>query len=241
MCGRVIQSSSPLRLSIVDGLDAKDDRLNGYRSRYNAAPGQNLLVIADDKETDTPSLELMRWGLIPCWMKDPKGGRKPINAKAETVAKLPMFRTAYAKRRCIIPVDGFFEWQAIKDVNAKQPYAIAMKDGSPFGLAGIYDNWKDPETEEWIRTFAIITLPANKLLDQIHHRMPAILEPDTYARWLGPDPDPHDLIISYPSERMKMWPISRRVNSPANDDEAILEPAIQATSDPLKWKLPSSA
>jgi putative SOS response-associated peptidase YedK len=240
MCGRVIQSSSPLRLSIVDGLEAKDDRLNGFRSRYNAAPSQNLLVIADDNETGTPSLELMRWGLIPCWMKDPKGGRKPINAKAETVAKLPMFRTSYAKRRCIIPVDGFFEWHAIKDVKAKQPYAIAMKDGSPFGLAGIYDNWKDPETEEWIRTFAIITLPANKLLDQIHHRMPAILEPDTYDRWLGPEQDPHDVLISYPSEKMKMWPISRRVNSPANDDEAILEPAVQATSDPLKWKLPSS-
>jgi putative SOS response-associated peptidase YedK len=99
MCGRVIQSSSPLRLSIVDGLDAKDDRLNGFRSRYNVTPNQNLRVIAEDKETGTPSLELMRWGLIPCWMKDPKGGRKPINAKAETVAKLPMFRTAYAKRR----------------------------------------------------------------------------------------------------------------------------------------------
>ena len=99
MCGRVIQSSSPLRLSIVDGLDAKDDRLNGFRSRYNAAPSQKLLVIAEDKETGTPSLELMRWGLIPYWMKDRKGGRKPINAEAETVAKLPMFRTAYAKRR----------------------------------------------------------------------------------------------------------------------------------------------
>ena len=240
MCGRVIQSSSPLRLSIVDGLDASDDRLNGFRSRYNAAPSQNLLVIAEDHETGKPSLELMHWGLIPCWMKDAKGGRKPINAKAETVAKLPMFRTAYAKRRCIVPVDGFFEWHAIKNMKAKQPYAIAMKDGSPFGLAGIWDNWRDPETEEWISTFAIITLPANKLLDQIHHRMPAILEPDTYARWLGPEPDPRDLLISYPSEEMEMWPISRRVNSPANDDEAILEPAVQATSDPLKWKLPQS-
>jgi putative SOS response-associated peptidase YedK len=231
----------PLRLSIVDGLDAWDDRLGGFRPRYNAAPSQNLLVIANDHETGEPSLELMRWGLIPYWIKDAKGGRKPINAKAETVANLPMFRTAYAKRRCIIPVDGFFEWHAIKEAKAKQPYAIAMKDGSPFGLAGIWDNWKDPETEEWIRTFAIITLPANKLLDQIHHRMPAILKPKTYARWLGPEPDPHDLLISYPSEEMKMWPIPRRVNSPANDDEAVLEPAAQATSDPLKCKLPSNA
>ena len=102
-----------------------------------------------------------------------------------------------------------------------------MKDGSPFGLAGIWDNWLDPATEEWVRTFAIITLPANKLLEPIHHRMPAILEPRSYARWLGQEPDPHDVLISYPSEPMTMWPISRRVNSPANDDAALLEPATK--------------
>ena len=111
---------------------------------------------------------------------------------------------------------------------AKQPYAIAMQDGSPFGLAGIWDNWRDPTTDEWVRTFAIITLQANELLDPIHHRMPAILEPGSYARWLGQEPDPRDLLISYPSELMTMWPISRRVNSPANDDQALLEPLNEA-------------
>lgn len=131
-----------------------------------------------------------------------------------------MFREAYAFRRCIVPVDG---WRAIRGARAKQPYAIAMKDGSPFGLAGLWENWKNPNTEEWERTFAIITVPSNKLVGQIHDRMPAILEASSYERWLSVEFDPHDLLITYPSEQMTMWPISRRVNKPENDDPSLLE------------------
>ena len=225
MCGRVIQSSEPLRLAIVDGLDVSDSRMGNVRPRYNAAPSQELLVIRENYETGERFLDLIKWGLIPYWCKDRKGGRKPINAKAETIAKLPMFRNAYAQRRCIVPVDGFFEWRAIKGARAKQPYAIAMKDGSPFGLAGIWENWRNPDTDEWERTFAIITVPSNELVGQIHDRMPAILKPDSYERWLGPEPDPRDLLITYPSGPMTMWLISTRVNSPANDDPSLLEPA----------------
>jgi putative SOS response-associated peptidase YedK len=105
------------------------------------------------------------------------GGRKPINAKCETVATLPTFRDAYRLRRCILPVDGFYEWKAIKGQRAKQPYAIAMKDGSPFGIAGLWENWKDPASGEWIRTFAVITTDANELVAEIHDRMPTILAP----------------------------------------------------------------
>ena len=118
MCGRVIQSSGPLRLAIVDGLAVSDSRMANVTPRYNAAPSQELLVIRENHEISERSLDLIKWGLIPYWCKDPKGGRKPINAKAETVAKLPMFRDAYAKRRCIVPVDGFFEWQAVKGARA---------------------------------------------------------------------------------------------------------------------------
>jgi putative SOS response-associated peptidase YedK len=120
-------------------------------------------------------------------------------------------------------VDGFLEWRAIKGARAKQPYAIAMKDGSPFGLAGLWENWKNLKTGEWERTFAIITVPSNELVAQIHDRMPAILKPASYARWLSLEPDPHDLLITYPSEPMTMWPISRRVNKPENDDAALLK------------------
>ena len=144
MCGRIIQKSGPLRLAIVEGLDVVDSRYGNVPPRYNGAPSQEMLVIRQNHQTGERSLDLLKWGLIPYWIDDPKGGRKPINAKAETVSRLPMFRDAYQRRRCIVPVDGFFEWQATK--GGKQPYAIAMKDGSPFGIAGIWENWKEPAT-----------------------------------------------------------------------------------------------
>ncbi len=137
-------------------------------------------------------------------------------------------------RRCILPVDGFFEWRAITGARAKQPYAIAMKDGSPFGLAGIWENWRDPNTGEWERTFAIITASSNELVAQIHNRMPAILPPQSYDRWLSLEPDPHDRLISYPSELMTIWPISTRVNKPENDEPAILDRA----PEPIDWQSP---
>jgi putative SOS response-associated peptidase YedK len=135
MCGRVIQSSTPIRLAIVEGMRVRDSRVHDYPSRWNGAPSQELLVIRRNHQTGQVSLDPLRWGLIPYWCEDPKGGRKPINAKCETVNKLPMFRDAYRRRRCILPVDGFYEWNAIKG-KFKQPYAIAMKDGSPFRIGG---------------------------------------------------------------------------------------------------------
>ena len=234
MCGRVIQSSGPLRLAIVEGLNVSDSRLANVPRRYNAAPSQELFVIRQNHKTSERSLDLLKWGLIPYWCQDPKGGRRPINAKAESVAMLPMFKEAYARRRCIVPVDGFFEWRAIKGARAKQPYAIAMKDGSPFGLAGLWENWKNPNTGEWERTFAIITVPSNELLAKIHNRMPAILEPRSYERWLGLVPNPHDLLITYPPEPMTMWPISTRVNKPENDDPSLLDRA----KEPVDWQAP---
>jgi putative SOS response-associated peptidase YedK len=159
---------------------------------------------------------------------DPAGGRKPINAKCETVARLPTFRDAYRLRRCIVPVDGFFEGKAIKGQKAKQPYAIAMKDGSPFGIGGLWENWKQPGTGEWVRTFAIITTDANELVADIHDRMPLILAPSDYLRWLSEEPDPRDLMRPYPAGVMRMWPISTRVNKPENDDPSIVEPVEPA-------------
>ena len=144
MCGRVIQSSGPVRYAIVDGMNVRDSRVHNYPPRWNAAPSQDLLVIRRNPQTGEVSLDPLRWGLIPYWCQDPKGGRKPINAKCETVRNLPTFRDAYRRRRCIVPVDGFFEWKAIKGQKAKQPYAIAMKDGSPFGIGGLWENWKEP-------------------------------------------------------------------------------------------------
>jgi putative SOS response-associated peptidase YedK len=215
MCGRVIQSSRPLRLAIVERLNISDSRMGNIRPRYNAAPSQELLVIRENHKTGERSLDPIKWGLIPHWCSDPRGGRKPINAKAENISRLPVFREAYALRRCIVPVDGFFEWRAIRGARAKQPYAIAMKDGSPFGLTGLWENWENPKTNQRERTFAIITVPSNDLVGH--------LEPKSYKRWLGPETDPHDLLVTYPSEPMTMWPISTRVNSTDNDDPSLLD------------------
>jgi putative SOS response-associated peptidase YedK len=224
MCGRVVQSSEPLRYQFVDGMNVRDSRLHNYPRRWNAAPSQKLLVIRRNHKTGEISLDPLRWGLIPSWCSDPKGGRKPINAKAETVASLPTFRDAYRLRRCMVPVDGFFEWKATKGQMAKQPYAIAMKDGAPFGIAGIWENWKEPSSGEWIRTFAILTTDANEVIADIHNRMPVILAPADHTRWLSEEPDPRELIRPFPASLMRMWSISTRVNKPDNDDPAIVEP-----------------
>src|SRR5262245_7247989 len=119
MCGRVIQSSGPLRYAIVDGMNVRDSRVHNYPSRWNAAPSQELLVIRRNHRNGEVSLDPLRWGLIPNWCNDPTGGRKPINAKCETVRDLPSFRDAYRTRRCIVPVDGFFEVKAIQGPGAK--------------------------------------------------------------------------------------------------------------------------
>ena len=230
MCGRVIQSSAPGSYAIVDGMNVRDSRVHNYPPRWNGAPSQDLLVIRRNHKTGEVSLDPLRWGLIPYWCEDRKGGRKPINAKCETLRTLPSFREAYRKRRCILPVDGFFEWKAIKGQKAKRPYAIAMKDGSPFGIGGLWENWRDPTSSEWVRTFAIITTDANDLVAEIHDRMPLILAPTDYTRWLSDEPDPGDLMRSFPAEPMRMWPISTRVNKPENDDPSIVEPIAIATS-----------
>jgi putative SOS response-associated peptidase YedK len=192
--------------------------------RYNGAPGQDHWVIRQHPKTGERSLDRMWWGLIPYWVKDAKGGRIPINAKAETVASLPSFRDAYARRRCLLPIDNFFDWRAIKGAKIKQPYAIGMKSGDPFALAAIWENWRPPGTEEWMRTFAVITCPANEMMATIHDRMPVIIPTIAYDRWLDNiEPDPRDLLVPFPSEPMTMWPISARVNKPENDDPGVLD------------------
>jgi putative SOS response-associated peptidase YedK len=236
MCGRVVQVSDTIRLSIVDGLGVRDSRLSNYPRRWNGAPSQELLVIRENHKTGERSLDLLTWGLIPYWCTDPKGGRKPINAKSETVATLPTFKDACRRRRCILPVDAFYEWKASK--GGKQPYAIAMKDRSPFGIAGIWENWKNPDGE-WVRTFAILTTPANELIGAIHDRMPAVLAPAAYDRWLGTESDPRDVLQPFPSELMAIWPISTRVNSPSNDDEQLLE-EIELAQAPVAVIAPES-
>jgi putative SOS response-associated peptidase YedK len=222
MCGRITQKSNPNKLGLGLTTVTLIEPLQ-VPPRYNGAPGQEHWVIRRNPKTGEPMLDLLWWGLIPYWVKDANGGRKPINAKSETIASLPSFRDAYARRRCLLPIDNFFEWRAIKGIKTKQPFAIGMKSGEPFALAAIWENWQRPGTEEWVRSFAVITCPANEMMAQIHDRMPAIVPAEGYDRWLANvEPDTRDMLVPHPSELMTMWPISTRVNKPENDDTAIL-------------------
>lgn len=221
MCGRFTQLSADLA-GLEFELDEADEQFGSGCARYNGAPSQDFWIIRRHPETGCNVGNRLVWGLIPHWSKEPDGGRKPINARSETVARLPSFRAAFAKRRCILPINNFFEWR--KTTPPKQPFAIGMTDGAPFGLAAIWENWRQPETGEYLRTFCILTCPANDLITTIHDRMPVILPSDVYERWLSSvEPNPNELFTSYPSTDMRMWPISTRVNSPRNDDPGILD------------------
>jgi putative SOS response-associated peptidase YedK len=211
--------------AVLPGLDfvyGEDTEGASGRQRYNGAPSQDFWVVRRHPQTGVYQADRLIWGLIPHWMTETNGGRKPINAKSETITRLPSFRSAYARRRCIVPINNFFEWR--KTELPKQPFAIGMKDGSPFGLAAVWENWKHPETGLYVRTFCILTCPANELIAPIHDRMPVILPPPAYERWLSPlEPDPHDLLIPYPADLMKMWPVSSRINSPKNDTPDLID------------------
>jgi putative SOS response-associated peptidase YedK len=194
--------------------------------RYNGAPSLDYPIIIKDLVREPVTMGTIfvsaRWGLIPRWMA-PGGRPPPINARCEGIATNGMFKSAYRARRCLVPIDGFFEWKDIFGTGKnKQPYAIALKSGKPFALAGVWETFRDQAGIE-IRSFAIVTCPANEMMADIHHRMPVILNPEDYDRWLSSEPDPHDLMRPFPSELMTMWPIDRKVGSPKNDSPDIIE------------------
>jgi putative SOS response-associated peptidase YedK len=192
-----------------------------WRSRYNIAPTQAVIVVGDDGKR---YLKSMRWGLIPSWAKDPSIGNRMINARVETLAEKPAFRAALKKRRCIIPAGGFYEWQKLGKV--KQPMRIMLKSREPFGFAGLWEHWKSPDGEE-ILSCTIITIEANELLKAVHERMPVILTRDAEAAWLDPKTQEPEkllpLLKQYPAGEMEFYPVSRDVNSPAIDRPANIE------------------
>jgi putative SOS response-associated peptidase YedK len=165
--------------------------------------------------------------LIPTWAKDPKIGSSLINARAETVAEKPAFRSALRKKRCLIAVDGFYEWQAVAGQKTKQPYYIGVKDVPAFAFAGLAEHWTSPEGAP-VQTCTIITTTANSLMQPIHQRMPVILDPVDYDRWLDPEKqDPSDvlpLLQPFPADRMRAVPVSTLVNSPRNESPQCIAP-----------------
>jgi len=194
---------------------------------WNIAPGENVLVVRYNSQTGRRSLDALRWGLIPSWAKDEKIAYKTINARMETVDTAPSFRSAFKKRRCLIPADGFYEWR--KTGGPKLPYSIGMKDDRPFVFAGLWEGWKAPSSDDWLRTCTIITTESNELLAQIHNRMPVILPEEYHAAGLGETEtvDLKALLQSFPASEMRIVEISPRVNSPKNNDPDIVRPSIR--------------
>jgi putative SOS response-associated peptidase YedK len=200
---------------------------------WNTAPTQPSTVIRLNPDTKQRSLDVLRWGLVPYFSKDLKKAQRPVNARSETVATSGMFRAALAKRRCLVPADAFYEWKALPD--GKQPYAIARTDGAPLAFAGLWEAWRSPD-DEILRTFTILTTAANGDMAQLHNRMPVILEEEDWRAWLGEVPrDPVELLRPAAEGVVKMWPVSRAVNSVKNNGVELLDriddPAVPPPSD----------
>ena len=221
MCGR-------FTLLEPDKVLAKEFGVSGIPSmspRYNIAPSQPVTAVRATSTGSGREIALLRWGLIPSWSKDPTIGNRLINARAETASEKPSFRNAFRRHRCLIPTNGFYEWQQLE--RGKQPYFIRMRDGMIFAFAGLWDRWESPD-EGIIETCTILTTAANTVLAPIHDRMPVILPPGEYARWLDTalqDPETlTPLLVPFPPEEMLAFPVSPRVNVPSTDDERCITP-----------------
>ena len=222
MCGRYsLHSKAP---AINSEYQIRDSVV--LAPRYNIAPTQDAPVVraVDGKRR---SLSILRWGLIPSWAKDEKIGHRMINARAETVAEKPSFRSALQKRRCIIPADGFYEWKQTEQ--GKQPYFIQPHKRSLLGLAGLWEEWKSKEGQA-IQSFTIITTEANGFMQPIHDRMPVILDRNYYEQWLNcRDYDGKQvshLLKPCPGDLLDMYPVGKQVNSPSNDSRACIQKRV---------------
>jgi putative SOS response-associated peptidase YedK len=221
MCGRFTLTVDPAELLEVFGNFTFPSR---FAPRYNISPLQPVLAIPNDEKSQA---DFFLWGLIPSWAKDPTIANKLINARGETVAEKPSFRGAFKYKRCLIPADGFYEWQAQTGQKTKTPYYIHMKDRQPFAFAGLWDEWHSPEGNT-LRTCTIITTAPNELMSNLHNRMPVILDKENFAAWLDPVPQKGEdllhLIRPFPADRMSAYPVSTLVNTPMNDRSELIMP-----------------
>ena len=219
MCGRYTLTADAKAIQQAFDLDNITANL---QPRYNIAPSQSVAVISNQNPKE---LTYMKWGFVPSWSQDPATGNKMINARSETAAEKPAFRSAFKRRRCLIPADGFFEWTT--QDKKRVPMYIHLEDHAVFGFAGLWDVWQGPDGSE-LQTCTILTTEPNDLIRPLHHRMAVILDPDTYDLWLSPDELPADMLMplmtAYPSEKMRVYEVSTQVNRPANDNPSVIEP-----------------
>lgn len=221
MCGR-------FGLTRPDRLDPRQlgvAALPPLRPRFNIPPGSDVLAVRERRGERVA--DLVRWGLVPSWARDPSVGHRMANARSDTALVRPSFRLAMQKRRCLIPADVFYEWQEVPGRRRRQPWAVALPDRRPFALGGLWEYWKPPEGGAGLVSCTILTTEPNYLLEPVHDRMPVIIPPERYRPWLDaatPLPAVADLTLPFPAEAMVAWPVGTRVNDPEADDESILLP-----------------
>ena len=218
MCGRY----SLVCISDICGRFRVIDPSIGFRSHFNIAPGSTNPVITMHERVESV---MMQWGLVPHWAKDIKTTHRPVNARAESLAEKPMFRGLLASKRCLVPASGFFEWK--QERSHKIPFYVHLRDEPVFAFAGLYDTWSNPAGTT-LFTYTIITTTPNALMAPVHDRMPVIVQPEDEKRWISPGQlsadDLHRIFLPYPVEKMEIYPVSDRVNSPLVDDENVIEP-----------------
>ena len=238
MCGRFVSSSTPDE--IAQYFDASPPAPEAaLEPSWNVAPTNDVYVVLETG--DVRKVAPLHWGLVPFWAKSPAVGNKMINARAETIAEKNAFKQAFKKRRCIIPADGFYEWKAIPGQRVKQPYFIHRGDGEPLAFAGLWEEWrpKDAQGEsgnETLRSTTILTTSANETMAPVHDRMPVILPPDAWDRWLSDDSDTADLavlaqlLVPAPEHLLVMHPVARDVGNVRNKGPHLIEPVSPAAT-----------
>jgi putative SOS response-associated peptidase YedK len=219
MCGRFVSATTPDEIARY--FDATPQAEALLEPSYNVAPTEDVYVVVEDGSAR--KVDAFHWGLVPFWAKSPAAGNKMINARAETLAEKGAYKRAFAKRRCLIPADGFYEWAKVEGQKKKQPMYVERADGEPFAFAGLWEVWRGPDSDgsDHLRSCTIITGAPNEKMAQIHDRMPVMLPPDAWANWL--DPEEHDLdllgklLVPAPSTLITMHPVSTEVNDVRHD------------------------
>ncbi|MBR0651009.1 SOS response-associated peptidase [Roseomonas terrae] len=219
MCGRYFQQRSSGEIAAHLGVQTAIPNLP---PSFNKAPTQDGLVVRRHPETGEAHLDVLRWGLVPHWAKDASGGARMINARGESIAGKAAFRDPFRKRRCLVPMDGFYEWR--KHGAAKQPFACALRSGGPMVCAGLWDGWKQPEGE-WLRSYTIVTCASAGRQALLHERMPVILPREAWDRWLDPTAGDTELLgLLKPAEDalLGFWPVPTRVGRVAENDAGLI-------------------
>lgn len=225
MCGRFALSKSDR----IDWAQFGVKRGPMLPPHWNLGPGRAIAAVRD--AGNGPDVAMLRWGLIPFWASDPAIGSRLANARAESAAEKPAFRAAFRARRCLIPADGFYEWQVVAGASKKQPWFVARADGGVFGLAGLWESWSPKAGGDAVESCTILTTEPNDMMAPIHARMPVIIPPASYASWLSADaqlPTVRALLSAWDPAEWRAHRVGLRVNATANDDAACIAPVSEA-------------